>query len=295
MLVTMNELLTHAKKNNYAVAAPSCFNKESIRACFEAADTLGAPIILNVGFAHGIEESAYLAKFYEAKYPNVIYALNLDHGGEFSHIMRAIQSGFSSVRIDRSTLSLEDNIREVKEVVKIAHALGITVEAELGHVGNGAEYETSRNSGLTRVDDAVQFIQETNIDCLAVAIGTSHGVYNGNPEIDFKLLEDIANVVDIPLVLHGGSGTGEDNLAKTIKSGIQKINLWTDLGNSWIDALEVEIINRKEERSSETDTEFKMRKKTIQQLLDDSIEVGYKRKLISYMKLFNSEGKSSLL
>lgn len=124
-------------------------------------------------------ECADIAKFYERRYPEVPFALNLDHGGPYEQIVQAIHAGFSSVMIDRSTCAYEQNVKEVKEIVKIAHAVGISVEAELGHVGQGAEYEETRDAGLTKLEEALSFVQETGVDCLAVAVGTSHGVYKG--------------------------------------------------------------------------------------------------------------------
>ncbi len=143
--------------------------------------------------------------------------------------MLAIRNGFSSVMIDRSTLPYEENVREVKEVVKIAHAVGVSVEAELGHVGNGFEYEETRDSGLTNKEQALSYIEETGIDCLAVAVGTSHGAYKGTPHLEFDLLAELHRSIALPLVLHGGSGTGDDNLKHAVETGIQKVNLFTDL------------------------------------------------------------------
>ena len=158
-------------------------------------------------------------------------ALNLDHGGPFEEVMLAIRNGFSSVMIDRSTLPYEENVREVKEVVKIAHAVGVSVEAELGHVGFGFEYEETRDSGLTKKEEALSYIAETGIDCLAVAVGTSHGVYKGTPHLEFDLLADLHRSIEIPLVLHGGSGTGDDNLKRAVETGIQKDAALGEFGN----------------------------------------------------------------
>lgn len=291
MLVTMEEILKEAKLKGYGVAAPNCFNLESIRCCFEAAEELKSPVILDVGFAHGIEESAHISQFYAKQFPNVVYALNLDHGGPFEHIMRAIKAGFSSVMIDRSTLPFDQNTAEVKEIVKIAHALGLTVEAELGHVGQAVEYERTRDAGLTKKEEALAFVEQTGVDCLAVAVGTSHGLYAGTPHLEFELLKDLSDSIEIPLVLHGGSGTGDKNLQKAVQTGIQKVNLWTDLGNSWIDSLEKELLLRKREVEQVGDTEFKKKKKTVQQVLMDSARAGYKEKLMHYMKLFGSDSQ----
>ena len=175
MMIPMGELLAKAKKEGYGVAAPNVFNRETIEACFLAAKKLRAPIILDVAAVHGIYECADIARYYEKQYPEVPFALNLDHGGAYEDIVKAIHAGFSSVMIDRSTCAYEKNVEEVKEIVKIAHAVGTSVEAELGHVGQGAEYEETRDAGLTKLEEALKYVEETGVDCLAVAVGTSHG------------------------------------------------------------------------------------------------------------------------
>lgn len=288
MLVTMKELLMHAKEEQYAIPAPNVFNKESVAVCFEACVEQHSPIILDIGYAMGIEETAEIALSYGKRYPSVPFALNLDHGGPFEHIIKAIRSGYSSVMIDRSTLLLEDNIREVKEIVRIAHGVGVSVEAELGHVGQGIEYEKTRDSGLTDVTQAKYFVEQTGVDCLAVAVGTSHGLYKGVPHLEFELLDALHNELSIPLVLHGGSGTGDKNLQRAVKTGIQKVNLYTDLGEAWISKLREELQLYDCTKEEITQDEFKNQKKKITQLLYDSCQNGYKQKLIHYMKLFDS-------
>ncbi|WP_312432974.1 class II fructose-bisphosphate aldolase [Lacrimispora sp.] len=290
MITPMHVLLQDAKKRKYGIAAPNCFNRETIEACFKAADKLHSPIILDVSGVHGIEECAHIARFYELRYPNVSFAVNLDHGGPYEHIIRAIRAGFSSVMADRSTLPYEDNIREVNEIVKIAHAVGVTVEAELGHVGVGLEYEETRDAGLTRPEEAVEFVKRTGIDCLAIAIGTSHGVYKGAPHLEFDLLEKIAGEVEIPLVLHGGSGTGDENIKKAIGMGIQKVNLWTDLSVEAIAGVK-DAMHSEENKNSKKGDEFATKKLNFQQY----VEIGagrYQEKLEHYIKLFGSDGKN---
>ena len=164
MMIPMGELLAKAKKEGYGVAAPNVFNRETIEACFLAAKKLRAPIILDVAAVHGIYECADIARYYEKQYPEVPFALNLDHGGAYEDIVKAIHAGFSSVMIDRSTCAYEKNVEEVKEIVKIAHAVGTSVEAELGHVGQGAEYEETRDAGLTKLEEALKYVEETGVD-----------------------------------------------------------------------------------------------------------------------------------
>lgn len=292
MIIPMHELLKEAKKGGYGVAAPNVFNRETIEACFLAAKELRAPIILDVAGVHGIYECAELARFYERRYPEVPVALNLDHGGPFEDIANAIRAGFSSVMIDRSQSSFEDNVKETAEIVKFAHACGISVEAELGHVGQAFEYDKTRDSGLTRPEEAADFLAQTNVDCLAVAVGTSHGVYQGECKIDFPLLDTLAAQIDQPLVLHGGSGSGDDNLRKTIEHGIQKVNLNTDLVMAGLDAMEASYANNLEikvPKGVDTD-EFTTKRMNMQQLFAVGADA-YKNKLMHYMKLFKSEGR----
>lgn len=286
----MSVLLEDAKKKNYAVPAPNCFNRESIEACFLAAKELRSPVILDVAASHGIEENAWIVRFYEKKYPEVPAALNLDHGGPFEDIILALRAGFSSVMIDRSDRTYEENVKEVKEVVKIAHSVGVTVEAELGHVGQGNEYEETRDSGLTHPEEAAGFVKETGIDCLAVSIGTSHGTYKGTPYLDFELLQAVEKETDLPLVLHGGSATGDDNLKKTICLGIRKINLFTDLSMAGIGTLREYLSGAAETAERKAEEEF-LRKDVFLCEACSAGAKGYQEKLMHYMRVFNSEGK----
>lgn len=292
MLVRMDEILKKAKKGKYGVAAPNVYNDISVKACYEAADKLNSPIILDCAGLPFLEETADIVRFYERKYPHVVAALNLDHGGPFEEIVHAIKYGFTSVMIDRSTLEFDENVREVKEVVKIAHGADVSVEAELGHVGQGFEYEQTRDAGLTKKEDALRYIDLTGVDCLAVAVGTSHGTYKGTPHLEFELLSDLSKSIDIPLVLHGGSGTGDNNLQKAVQTGIQKVNLFTDLSSAALDAmikyLDFDWDDMKQEGSK---GEFGNLKAN---LCDISIAAkdGFAELLEHYIKLFGSNGKA---
>lgn len=233
MLVTMKVILENASKNNYAVAAPNVITELDARAYIEVAEELKAPLILDFGY--GMHPDIYfIAKvcIMLAEESNVPIALNLDHGGEKEQILEAIRAGFTSVMVDRSSLPFEENVRDVKEIVDIAHSLGISVEAELGHVGQADNYVIDRNAALTSVDEAVEFVKRTGVDCLAVAIGTAHGSYpkGFKPEIDFKRLTEIKKALsDLPLVLHGSSGTDIEDLRKVCRMGINKVNICNDL------------------------------------------------------------------
>lgn len=229
MLVSMKSILDKANADNYAVPSPDIFSDLDCRACIEAAEDMNSPLILGIAFAttkdicFTADIACKLAE--EAKVP---VAVHLDHGANIGQISAAIKAGMTSVMIDGSKMPLEDNIQIVKRTVDMAAPLGISVEAEIGHVGQGAEYDSVSN-GLTDPDEALRFIRETGIDACAVAIGTAHGAYSGTPHLDFDRLEAIKKATGVPLVLHGSSGTGEENIRKACKLGINKVNVCCDL------------------------------------------------------------------
>ena len=291
MLLPMRDLLVEAKRAGYAVAAPNVFDKETVEAAFNAAEELEAPVVLDVGYAMDIEGTGSIARHVGERHRRIPWALNLDHGGPFEHVMLAIRSGYSSVMVDRSQLPFEDNVRETAEVVRIAHAVGVSVEAELGQVGQGAEYERTRDAGLTRPEEAAAFVERTGVDCLAVAVGTSHGTYRGTPHLDFDLLQTLVDTVEVPLVLHGGSGTGERNLQRAVRTGIQKVNLYTELGEAWYGALKLEIARYEGTADGAAPDGFPGPRKKPAQLLADSCRDGYQAKLMHYMELFGSAGR----
>ncbi len=230
MLVNANEILLDAKKNNYAVPAVNVDNEHNLRAAIEACEEMNSPLIIQcTPIANkDIEYFGRIATDLIRRSKQKI-VLNLDHGKDFESCIKGIRAGFTNIMIDRSTLSFDENVKEVAEMVKIAHSQGCTVEAELGHVGVGNQYETDGNASLTQVQEAIDFVSLTKVDSLAVAIGTAHGVYKGTPHIHFDLLHDLAKSLNVPLVLHGGSGTGNENLYRCSREGINKINISNDL------------------------------------------------------------------
>jgi len=234
MLVTMKEILQHAAKGKYAVAAPNVTCELDTRAYIEAAEELNAPIILDV--EHWANPDIfYFGKMLRdlATQSSVPVAINLDHGGDMKQIYDAVHAGFTSIMIDRSACPDEENIKDTKYVVEIAHALNMSVEAELGHVGQADNYDHDRDAALTSVKDALNFIKETGVDALAVAIGTAHGAYprGKKPYLDFERLTEIREAVgpDFPLVLHGSSGTDIEDVRKACTMGINKVNIANDL------------------------------------------------------------------
>lgn len=276
MLVSMREILTRAKAQGYGVAAPNVDNEHNLRACIEAAEALNSPLILGVAF-NANPDICYFGRIatdlcIRARVP---IAINLDHGATYEAAIWAIRAGFTSVMVDRSTLPYEENVAQVKEIVKIAHAVNVSVEAELGHVGVGENYAVDRDASMTDPDQARQFVQETGIDCLAVAIGSAHGVYKGEPKLDFDRLSAIVNTVEVPLVLHGGSGTGDENLARATANGICKVNLSNDLRRSAI-----ETLNSIDLTGNGVYGMYPLLGK------------GYKAKLVHYIDVFGSKGKA---
>ena len=242
MLVTMKEILDRASKENYGVAAPNIYSELDLRAYIEAAEELKAPLIID--FIYGANPDIKIIGQMVKKLADessVPIALNLDHGGPKVEAIAAIQAGFTSVMVDRSSLPFDQNVKEVKEIVDIAHEVGVSVEAELGHVGSASNYENDRDAALTKPEDAVRFIKETGVDCLAVAIGTAHGAYpkGFTPEIDFERLTEIKKATNnFPLVLHGSSGTKVEDLRKVCTLGINKINICNDLCRAAADTLQ---------------------------------------------------------
>ena len=177
------------------------------------------------------EEAAAIAKYYAEK-SNQDIALHYDHGFTIELVKKAIDVGFTSVMIDGSSLPFEENVAKTKEIVAYAHERNVTVEAEIGHVGEGDSYHVEGNTMLTTPEEAKKFVEQTGVDSLAVSIGTAHGEYKGIPHLNFERLQEIATEVSIPLVLHGGSGSGDENLSKAVELGIAKVNICTDLLNA---------------------------------------------------------------
>ena len=243
MYTSMKDMLLHAHKNHYAVMAINVVDMEQVKACIEAAEEEHSAVILNIS-PRQMKAHAYpyiMAPMVQnlAERAEVPVALNIDLGVNMEDIVTAIHCGYSSVMVDASSYDFEENIRRVSAVVALAHAKGISVEAELGHVGVAANADGQNADLYTNVDQAEEFVNRTQCDCLAVAIGTAHGSYPKNmiPKLDFERLTELKNRLNIPLVLHGGSGAGEENIRKAVACGINKINVCTDLMNHAKDSM----------------------------------------------------------
>ncbi|MCL5281582.1 MAG: class II fructose-bisphosphate aldolase [Planctomycetes bacterium] len=238
-LVPMSELLVRARRSGYAVGAFEVWNLESIQAVIGAAEGLAQPVILQVGPGEadyaGMEDIAHAAIFH-ARRAKVPVVLHLDHGDTFERVMQCLNHGFTSVMLDVSHLPYAENVAATKEVARVAHACGVSVEGEMDRIGGGATgIDVPDDAHLTNPDQAVEFVRATGIDAFAVAIGTVHGFYQGEPHIRLGLLEKIAARVPIPLVLHGGSGTPEADVRKAVSLGIAKVNICTEFVAAFAD------------------------------------------------------------
>ena len=232
-LVSMNEFLPKAKANKFAVGQFNMNNLEFAQAIVEAAIQEKSPFIYGVSEGAlkymGIEFTVAIAEA-AAKKSGLPIALHLDHGSSFEVAMKCIRAGFSSVMFDGSHYPLEENIRLTKEIVKAAHAMGVSVEGELGTIG-GTEDDISvdeEDAALAKPEEAIRFWEETGVDALAIAVGTAHGMYKGEPKIRFDIIREVAAKVPVPIVLHGGSGVPDDAIREAIQCGVGKINVNTE-------------------------------------------------------------------
>lgn len=234
-LVKMKDLLRRAEEKNIGCGAFSVGNMEMVRGAIRAAEELDTPIILQIAEVRLKNSPLHLMgpmMVQAAKEAKVDVAVHLDHGLTFGTVDKALELGFTSVMLDASTLPFEENIARVKAVVEKARKYGATVEAELGLVGGSEDGSCDHGIRCTDPDDAVFYARETGIDALAVAIGNAHGNYPVAPTLAFDVLEKIHERVDIPLVLHGGSGITDKDFQKAISLGIRKVNIATASFNS---------------------------------------------------------------
>lgn len=241
MLVPMNVILEHARVNRYGVGSFDVPNLETATAVLEAAQEHQSPVIIAIpGSVIGLQQFEVFVSAIRmlAEPMDIPVAMVLDHGRDYDYCVRSIRAGTTAVMFDGSDLPFEENMRITKDIVKVAHALGVSVEAEVGHVGSDDLTPEEIAKSLTEPDKAVEFVKETGVDCLAVAVGTIHGHYKGEPHIHFDLIKEIADKTGVPLVLHGGSSTGEENLQKSIEHGICKINIYSDMSKHAIDGVQ---------------------------------------------------------
>ena len=239
MLVSMKEMLADAKAKHYAIPAFDVSNYEMMKAVLDVCEEERSPaLLMGLGVdlvGKGLPLMTSMVRSASDFY-KIPVCFHLDHATDFDSVKAAVDAGFSSVMFDGSVLPFEENAKKTAEVTAFAHANGVTVEAELGHVGNamvGNENDSVKNEDpedtLTLPDEVVRFVEMTDVDALAIAIGTAHGVYLKTPTLRIDRLDEITAVCDRPLVLHGGSGTPDDQMKMAIEHGITKINIYSDV------------------------------------------------------------------
>lgn len=232
MLVNLNEVLKKAQNGKYAVGLFNTTDTDMLQAVIEAAEESNSPVILGTAevlLPYGelkLIAPSVIAAAKRAKVPVVVH---YDHGLTFDRCIEALKLGFSSIMFDGSAKPYEQNIAETREMVKIAHAFGATVEGEIGHVGEAAKEDNLLTDMYTTPEEAKAYLEATGVDALAVAIGSAHGVYKKKPMLNIERLKEISSAVKVPLVLHGGSGLSDDDFKNTIRNGIAKVNIFTDL------------------------------------------------------------------
>ena len=234
MLVNMNDILLPAKAGGYGVGFFNAVNVEMARAIIETAEELQTPVM--VGTAEVLLPAMELERVAEylipmARKARVPVCVHYDHGLTFERCMEALKLGFTSIMYDCSTASYEENVEKVGNMTKICHAMGVTVEGELGHVGDNAGAGKLENPSdyFTDPDMAVDFVQKTGVDSLAVAVGNAHGDYAFPPKLDFDRIKVISEKTGLPLVLHGGSGLADNDFRTAVKLGVSKVNIFTDI------------------------------------------------------------------
>lgn len=286
MLVNLNQVLLPAKQNKYAVGLFNAVNMELARGIIAAAESTQSPVIMGTAevlFPYGpLEEvSYYLIPM--AKKANVPVVIHLDHGLKKETCIKALELGFSSIMYDCSTDPYDVNVQKVKEMADIAHSYGATIEGELGHVGDnegsaeGSSHMEDPSKFFTDPKLAKDYVEKTGVDALAIAVGNAHGAYKLPPKLDFERIKTIANTVNVPLVLHGGSGLTDNDFRQAIKDGISKVNIFTDIN---IAAVKAEF------------SKFTDMNKGIIDLIPAAVEA-VKQASMEKMELFSSTGKAA--
>ncbi|MEN3752939.1 ketose-bisphosphate aldolase [Mangrovibacter yixingensis] len=285
MLVSMQELLKYTRQHHFAVGAFNVADSCFVRAVVEEAEAANAPAIISIHPSeHDFVGDAFFAYVREITLRSPVpFVIHLDHGASIEHVQRAIQCGFTSVMIDGSLLPYEENVALTREAVRLAHAVGVSVEGELGTIGQTG---TSVEGGVSKVTytdpaQAEDFVNRTGVDTLAVAIGTAHGIYpkGMQPQLQMHILKDIAGRTSIPLVLHGGSANPDAEIAESVTLGVGKVNISSDMKYAYFQKVR-EILGK------ETWWDPNV-------IYPEPIKAA--REVIRYkMKLFNSVDKASL-
>lgn len=285
MLMNMKELLAVANEHYFAVPAFNVSDYSMFRGLMEITEELNAPIIIAIHpdeLKHTGTDmvKAIIERSYKSTVP---VAIHLDHGANYEQVLLAIQTGFTSVMIDGSSLPFEENIAICKKVVDTAHAVNVSVEGELGTIGTADTYGEAGSAVIKYTDpaDAAKFVAETGVDCLAIAIGTCHGIYpeGVDPKLQLDLLNDIKAAVSAPLVLHGGSANPDSEIAESVKRGVNKINISSDIKVAYFNKMR-EVLQDKKVREPNV----------IQPACIDAMKEVAAHKI----RLFMADGKASL-
>ena len=246
MLVNLNDVLKKAQNEHYAVGLFNTTDTDMLEAAIAAAEEMRSPIIIGTAavlLPYGELKLIAPSIIKAAKRATVPIVVHYDHGLTFERCMEALRLGFSSIMFDGSAGDSDKNIADTKQIVRIAHSFGATVEGEIGHVGEAANGDNATSDRYTTVKESEDFINATGVDALAIAIGTAHGAYKAKPCLDIERLREIRKKVDTPLVLHGGSGLSDDDFRNTVKEGIAKVNIFTDLCVAGENAMQYSVKN----------------------------------------------------
>ncbi len=278
MLVNLNDVLKDAQKNHYAVGLFNTTDTDMLEAAISAAEELRSPIIIGTAevlLPYGELKLIAPAMVAAAKRATVPVVVHYDHGLTAERCKEAMELGFSSIMFDGSAGDVGENLATTKAMVDLAHSKGITVEGEIGHVGQADTGDGENTDSYTTVKEALDFVNATGVDALAIAIGTAHGAYKSKPKLDIGRLAEIRAALDTPLVLHGGSGLSDDDFRNTIKNGIAKMNIFTDICLGGIKGMTEGL------------------EKGLSYLDIRNLKVEYMKQVImNKMKLFGSDGKA---
>ena len=299
MLVTSKELTAPARARGYAVGAFNAVNMESAQAIFRAAEETRSPFIIQITqttLAYTDPEELFALIVALGKKATIPFAIHLDHGRSFEVCMRFLRLGVTSLMIDgslqedgKSPRSYQENIDITRRVSAAAHAMGVTVEGEIGRLGQvTTEQEAAEH--LTTPEEAVRFLRDTDVDMMALAIGTTHGLFKGRPRIAHDRIEQIAAQASIPLVMHGGTGVPDEDVRKAVSLGIAKINIDTQIRVAFYDAV-IERVHAVEKEFAETDAAGGVRKYDVRKILAPSRD-SMQKAVMDRMVVFGSAGKA---
>jgi len=284
MLVDMKDILSDAKKKKYGIASPTVWDERSIRMTLEAAIELNAPLILSFVKDYGRNEvfERGIAKNM-AELVKIPVAIHNDHGSKFEDSIWAIHAGFNSIMVDRVDLPYEENVKQTKEIIKIAHAVNISVEAAIGVVAHGIYIGETEEITYTMPEEAKKFAIDTGTDILSVSVGNLHGIYKEKPKLDFDRVKEIVNIVPSFLTIHGSSGLPYEDMSKLAELGIVKFNMQSYLSKAAMNSQKEYIEKNKDNKSPRA-----LLLKNISEAADN----GWKEELKRYIKALRSDGKA---